>query len=158
VSPTLSYGFSAGPGAADCGECYQIEFKGTTSHGAATANQAMLAGKKMIVQVLNQADLPTGELDLLIPGGGVGALSACASQWGTSDLGAQYGGWLTDCSNDTACVRQKCENAFSDLPDFLAGCTWFLDWFHGANNPDLVYKRIACPAALTERSGLVDPP
>ena len=50
-----------------------------------------VAGKTMIVQILNiGGDVGGNQIDLLIPGGGVGAFNACSNQWGTSDLGAQY--------------------------------------------------------------------
>jgi hypothetical protein len=98
------------------------------------------------------------QLDLLIPGGGVGALNACATQWGTTDLGAQYGGFLATCGGgNKSCVQQKCQSVFAGKPDLQAGCDWFLNWFNAADNPNLVFKRIACPTAITQRSGLQDP-
>jgi hypothetical protein len=117
-----------------------------------------LNGKTMIVQVINNGGVQATQFDLLIPGGGVGALNACSTQWGSSvDLGTQYGGWLSECNGSASCVQQKCQAAFSSKPDLMDGCTWFLNWFGASNNPDLVYQQIACPAALTQASGLSDP-
>jgi hypothetical protein len=50
-----------------------------------------------------------------------------------------------------------CQSAFSNKPELMAGCEWFIGWFGAADNPNLVYERIACPSALTQRSGLTDP-
>ena len=82
---------------------------------------------------------------------------ACSRQWGTSDLGATYGGFLAGCNGNKDCVRNKCNTIFASKPDLLAGCNWFLGWFNAADNPNFVYQRIACPAAITQRSGLSDP-
>ena len=40
---------------------------------------------------------------------------------------------------------QKCRRSFGDKPDLLAGCNWFLDWFNAADNPNFIFKQIACP-------------
>jgi hypothetical protein len=157
VDNNLSYGFAAGSGANySCGRCYEIQFTGT-GHSSANTGAMSLKGKTMIVQVINNGGVSADQLDLLIPGGGVGALNACSRQWGTSDLGAQYGGFLAGCNGDKACVQQKCNSVFAGKPELLAGCNWFLGWYNAADNPNLVYKQIACPAAITQRSGLKDP-
>jgi hypothetical protein len=95
----------------------------------------------------------------LIPGGGVGEFNACSMQWGASnaDLGQQYGGLLAASRGDSNCVRQRCQTLFAGKPDLQAGCDWFLGWFNAADNPSVIYKQIACPAAITQRSGLRDP-
>jgi hypothetical protein len=111
----------------------------------------------MIVQVINNGGVAQDQFDLLIPGGGVGLLNACSTQWGSSDLGAQYGGFLAGCNGDAGCVRNKCNTVFAGKPDLMAGCDWFLGWYSAADNPNLTYQQIACPAALTQRSGLSDP-
>jgi hypothetical protein len=153
----LSYGFVAASGANyQCGRCFHIQFNGT-GHNGNNAGVQSLNGKHMIVQVINNGGVAQDQFDLLIPGGGVGEFNACDTQWGSSDLGAQYGGFLTGCNGDQSCVRDKCNTVFGDKPDLLAGCEWFLGWYGGADNPNLTYERIACPAALTARSGLSDP-
>jgi hypothetical protein len=157
VGDRLSYGFVAAscPNYV-CGRCFHIQFNGTGHNGNGAGVQS-LSGKHMIVQVINNGGVAQDQFDLLIPGGGVGLLDACDTQWGGADLGAQYGGFLTGCNGDHACVRNKCSTIFGDKPDLLAGCEWFLGWYGGADNPNLTYERVACPAALTQRSGLTDP-
>ncbi len=157
ASDTLAYGYAAASGSNyQCGRCYQLQFTGT-GHNGNSAGVASLSGKTMIVQVVNNGGVSADQFDLLIPGGGVGDFDACSSQWGSSDLGAQYGGFLAGCNGDRSCVEQKCQRVFAGKPELLAGCNWFLGWFNLANNPNLVYREVACPAAITQRSGLGDP-
>lgn len=155
VSSALSYGFAAFNGT-QCGKCYQIQFSGSSHNAGADPGSSSLSGKQMVVQVINIGGIEQNQFDLLIPGGGVGAMNACSTQWGSSDLGAQYGGFLANCtSGDRAsCVRQKCQSVFANKPDLLAGCNWFVEWFGAADNPSLKYKEIACPQALKSKSGL----
>jgi hypothetical protein len=158
VSDSLSYGFAAVTGSSYvCGRCYQLQFTGS-GHSGANGGAVALNGKTMIVQVINNGGVGGDQFDLLIPGGGVGANNACSTQWGSSvDLGQQFGGYLAECNGNQSCVQQKCNDAFSGKPELLAGCNWFLGWFKAADNPNLVFKQIACPAAITQRSGLSDP-
>lgn len=157
ASDTLAYGYAAASGNNyQCGRCYQLQFTGTGRHGN-SPGVVSLSGKTMIVQIVNNGGVSADQFDLLIPGGGVGDFNACSSQWGTSDLGAQYGGFLAGCNGDRSCVEQKCQSVFAGKPELLAGCSWFLSWFNLADNPNLVYREVACPAAITERSGLGDP-
>jgi hypothetical protein len=159
VSDTLSYGYAAASGNNyTCGRCYQIQFTGTNNTNGDKMGTPVLNGKTMIVQVINNGGVAATQFDLLIPGGGVGALNACSTQWGSSvDLGTQYGGWLSECNGSASCVQQKCQAAFSNKTDLMNGCNWFLNWFGASNNPDFTYQQIACPAALTQASGLSDP-
>jgi hypothetical protein len=110
------------------------------------------------VQITNIGGISADQFDLLIPGGGVGAVgpAACMGQFGSADIGPASGGILASCGDKT-CVQTKCQAAFSGKPDLLAGCDWFVGWFNAADNPDFVFKQIACPAAITQRSGLSDP-
>jgi hypothetical protein len=157
VSDTLAYGFvAASQGNYVCGRCFQIQFTGTGHSGNSAGVQA-LSGKTMIVQVTNNGGVASDQFDLLIPGGGMGVnQTACPNQLGVSasDLGSQYGGLLTSCSMDVACTRTKCQTVFAGKPDLLAGCEWFLTWYVGADNPNVVFKQIACPAEITGKSGL----
>ena len=151
VSDTLSYGFVAAGGQNySCGKCYQFTF-----NGQGDANTASLNGKSMIVQVVNTGnDVDPTQFDLAIPGGGVGVYNACSNQWGKSfDLGAQYGGFATECKNDPTCIKNKCDTIFAGKPDLQAGCSWYLGWYGGADNPKLSYKEIACPQAIKDKSG-----
>lgn len=156
VSETLAYGYAATPaGGADCGKCYQLEFTGAGQHNESDPGSVSLAGKTMIVQATNiGGDVGSGQFDLLLPGGGVGAFDGCSTQWGTSDLGAQYGGFLTECNDDVNCLRSKCESVFDGKSELLAGCLFHAEWMGGANNPKVRYAEVECPAALKQISGL----
>jgi hypothetical protein len=157
VSPTLSYAFAAASGGNYvCGRCYQLQFTGQ-GHDGSNPGAASLSNKTIIAQVINNGGVQADQFDLLIPGGGVGALNACSNQWGTSDLGATYGGFLAGCNGDKNCVLNKCMTIFGNKPDLLEGCDWFLNWFNAADNPTFIFKQIACPAAITQKSGLQDP-
>ncbi|MBN1656625.1 MAG: hypothetical protein JXA30_22830 [Deltaproteobacteria bacterium] len=154
VSDSLSYGYVAASGNNYvCGRCYQLQFTGS-GHSGRNAGAESLNGKTMIVQVINNGGVARDQFDLLIPGGGVGAFNACSTQWGAFDLGAQYGGFLTACNGDRNCVQQRCQSTFANKPDLMAGCDWFLNWFNLADNPNLMFKQIACPSAITAKSGL----
>jgi hypothetical protein len=161
VGDQLSYGFVAAPqDKFTCGRCYHLQFDGGNHNGGMQAAAASLNGKHMIVQVINNGGVMSDQFDLLIPGGGVGALNACTStgnQLQGADLGAQYGGLLTECNGDVNCTRQKCQAAFAGKQGLLDGCNWFLGWYAGADNPSFTYQQIACPAELTNKSGLRDP-
>jgi hypothetical protein len=156
VGDNLSYGFAAASGSNYvCGRCYHLQFTGSSHNGSGTSTTA-LNGKHMIVQVINNGGVAADQFDLLIPGGGVGALNACNTQWGSSDLGSQYGGFLAACNGDINCTRQKCQSVFNGKQDLLDGCNWFLGWFAGADNPNFTFKQIACPSDITNKSGLSD--
>jgi hypothetical protein len=147
VSDCLSYGFIAKSNP-NCGGCYRIQFTGEGYHNANDPGSKLLKGKQMIVKVSNTGgDVASNQFDLMIPGGGVGQFNACSKQWGTSDLGAQYGGFLTNCTGDHAakkeCVRQQCNK----IPAGPArnGWLWFVDWFQAADNPKFTSQSTNCP-------------
>ncbi|MEO6600619.1 MAG: hypothetical protein ABIQ16_12135 [Polyangiaceae bacterium] len=150
VSDTLSYGFAAAAGSNySCGRCYQFTFTGEGS-----GSSSSIKGKSMVVQILNTGgDVAESQFDLLVPGGGVGMFNACSNQWGSSDLGAQYGGFALTCKNDKACIKTKCDTVFAGKPDLAAGCDWYLNWFGAADNPKFSYKEISCPAEIKQKSG-----
>lgn len=80
-----------------------------------------------------------------MPGGGFGLFNGCSDQWGvpSADWGAQYGGVPS---------RSSCDK----LPDALkAGCQFRFDWFGQSDNPTVTFKQVACPAAITAKSGCV---
>jgi hypothetical protein len=169
VSPSLAYGFAAVPASGDiCGRCYELSFTGEGHYDPSDYGSTQLASKTMIVQATNIGfDVGGGQFDILIPGGGVGLFDACSYQWGVnpSDLGATYGGLLTACqqdpSNDTpskleACVLGRCEVLFADanFADLLAGCQWFVGWYHAADNPNVQYHEVPCPQDLIDVSGI----
>ncbi|KAG9851546.1 hypothetical protein KCU63_g8784, partial [Aureobasidium melanogenum] len=77
-----------------------------------------------------------------IPGGGVGIFNACTDEWNapSSGWGAQYGGIST--------------NTCSAFPKALQpGCGFRFDWFENADNPEMEFERVECPAAITAKSG-----
>ncbi|OCK78297.1 carbohydrate-binding module family 1 protein [Lepidopterella palustris CBS 459.81] len=140
VSDTLSYGFAAakisGATEADwCCACYQLDF-----------TSAPLIGKTLIVQATNTgADLGEDQFDLAIPGGGVGIYNGCTAEFGapSSGWGQQYGGISS---------RSDCDS----FPEKLkAGCYWRFDWFAGADNPNVNWKKVTCPKALTDITGCI---
>jgi hypothetical protein len=166
VSSRLAYGFAAVSSRGDvCGKCYQLQFTGSSRNAGNDPGSAALNGKTMIVQATNVGgDVGSGQFDLLVPGGGVGMFNACSTQWGvaTSELGAQYGGFLATCKKDLgagnhaalkSCVMQRCNSVFGarGLTKLEAGCRWFVEWFEAADNPALQYKEIACPQELKSR-------
>lgn len=155
VGDKLSYGYVAKNDT--CGRCFHIQFTGTSHNGSQDMSSQSLVGKHMIVQVINNGAIASDQMDFLIPGGGVGALDACTNNQLSGDLGAQYGGFLAGCNGDHACVQNKCNTVFAGKQDMLDGCTWFLGWFNGADNPNFTYQKIACPSEITQRSGLNDP-
>jgi hypothetical protein len=164
VSDTLSFGFAAvtaGASAGVCGKCYQLQFTGRSTSAGNDPGSAALAGKTMVVQATNiGGDVSRRQFDLLIPGGGVGKFNACSSQWGMSALGEQYGGFLLACKKSGVsehgalknCVMQHCNRVFGTrLSKLAAGCRWFVEWFEVADNPDVVFKQVACPEELKSR-------
>ncbi|KAI4764422.1 hypothetical protein E4T52_03311 [Aureobasidium sp. EXF-3400] len=137
VSDTLAYGFAAtniagGSEESWCCSCYKLTFT-TTS----------IAGKTMIVQSTNTGgDLGSNQFDLAIPGGGVGIFNACTDEFNapSSGWGAQYGGISS--------------NTCSTFPKALQpGCGFRFDWFEGADNPEVEFERVECPAEIVAKSG-----
>ncbi|KAG4443746.1 hypothetical protein IFR05_000737 [Cadophora sp. M221] len=138
VTDDLAYGFAAvniggGTESSWCCACYELTF-----------TSGPVAGKKMIVQATNTGgDLAGNQFDISMPGGGVGIFNGCTQEWGapSSGWGAQYGGIASSssCSGFPAALQ--------------AGCNWRFDWFKSADNPTVSFKQVACPAAITAKSG-----
>ncbi|KAH9904352.1 glycoside hydrolase family 45 protein [Xylariomycetidae sp. FL2044] len=138
VDDTLAYGFAAtsisgGTESSWCCACYQLEF----TSGA-------VAGKTMIVQSTNTGgDLGSNHFDILMPGGGIGLFDGCSAEFGTALPGQQYGGVSS---------RDECDSA--SMPESLReGCYWRFDWFENADNPDVNFTQVQCPAEITAVSG-----
>lgn len=163
VDATTSYGFAAF-NSGTCGDCYELDFDGTSnSQGTNDPGSKQLCGKKMIVQVVNIGSITQNQFDIMIPGGGVGALDACMTEWSASSslLGAQYGGIMSTCQQQSsnyatysACTVNGCNALFanSSEAELLAGCQWFTGWFGNADNPNFKYTKVTCPAALSAKS------
>ena len=160
-SDEVSFGFvatHAGSGVT-CGTCYHIQFTGSSHNGGADPGSAALNGKTMIVMSTNiGGDVSgDGQFDLLLPGGGTGALYGCNVAWGVqkgdSKLGAEYGGLRSGCNGSLdqikSCVKNKCDALFGNLPAMHEGCMWYVDWFEAADNPNFKVETIECPSELT---------
>lgn len=151
----ISYAYAASHRA--CGSCWEIQFTGKAgcSEGASCPGTASnLLYNTLYVQVINTGSIADDQFDLLIPGGGVGEFNACSNEWGTSDLGATYGGFLTGCKGSVSCTQTKCNAVFANKPDLLAGCNWFLNWYGAGDNPQIKFKSVSCPSQLSGKSGL----
>ncbi|HEU4579625.1 MAG TPA: hypothetical protein VFS67_15310 [Polyangiaceae bacterium] len=147
VSDCLSYGYIAKANP-NCGGCYRIQFTGEGQYNPNEPGSRLIKGKQMIVKVSNTgSDVNGNQFDLMIPGGGVGLFNACSRQWNSNDLGAQYGGFLTNCtgghSEKKECVRRNCMK----IPAGPArdGCLWFVDWFEVADDPKFTSQPVDCP-------------
>ncbi|KFY31178.1 hypothetical protein V493_01325, partial [Pseudogymnoascus sp. VKM F-4281 (FW-2241)] len=140
VSDSLAYGFAAvsiagGTEASWCCACYELTF-----------TSGPVSGKKMIVQATNTGgDLGSNHFDINMPGGGFGIFNGCTPQYGTPSTGwgEQYGGISS---------RSQCDAFPAALK---AGCNWRFDWFKNADNPAVSFKSVACPRALTNKTGCV---
>jgi hypothetical protein len=108
-----------------------------------TFTTTSIAGKSMIVQATNTGgDLGSNQFDIALPGGGVGIFNACTDEFNapSSGWGAQYGGISS--------------NTCSTFPKALqAGCGFRWDWFEGADNPEVEFERVECPAEIVAKSG-----
>jgi hypothetical protein len=141
INSKVSYGWTAFNNmGTQCGECFQLDFQGA------------LQGKQMIVQVINIGDGGSDAFDLLIPGGGVGALNGCSRQWNNADLGVQYGGFHSSCGDNADCIRGMCEAAFGDKEDLMRGCEWYINWFQMTSNPEVTFMKTSCPQEIKDIS------
>ncbi|HWP06342.1 MAG TPA: hypothetical protein VNN72_11390 [Polyangiaceae bacterium] len=147
ISDCLSYGYMAKANP-NCGGCYRIQFTGEGKDNANDPGSKLIKGKQMIVKVSNTGgDVASNQFDLMIPGGGVGKFNACSNQWGTSDLGAQYGGFFSGCSGAYSAKKQCARDACMKLPSgqMRDGCIWFIDWLQAADNPKFTSQQTDCP-------------
>jgi hypothetical protein len=171
VCEKLAYGFAAVPAEnSACGKCFQLDFDGGFRHGEPKAAHAMVKGKTMIVMASNIGhDVSSGQFDIMIPGGGLGAFGrGCAKQWNVDEgdesvVGVRLGGFISKCQINLGwdadpedlkeCVRGMCDNLFGDDPsrhDLWEGCYWYVDWMHAVDNPTFTYKEVPCPQALID--------
>lgn len=160
VNDNLAYGFAAVPAAdgGKCGKCFALEFTGEGKYETKSPHQA-LKGKILVVMVSNiGGDVNHGQFDVMIPGGGVGAFNGCSSVWG-NNLGAQYGGLLSDCEESVGyngdltkkrreCLTEKCNSVFANHKDAKEGCLFLANWMQAAGNPKHKYREVECPSAL----------
>ncbi|KAK7985336.1 endoglucanase type K [Apiospora saccharicola] len=139
VNETTAYGWAAVKLAGSneqtwCCACYELTF-----------TSGPVKGKTMVVQASNTGgDLGQNHFDI--------AVDARRRRRPLQRLhepvrrppngwGAQYGGVSS---------RSACDS----FPEKLkAGCYWRFDWFAGADNPEVTFRQVACPAALVAKSG-----
>ncbi len=154
AATNMSYGFVAHNNVT-CGTCYELQFTGA-GHDGANPGATAITGRQMIVQVINIGGIASDQFDVLIPGGGVGAMTqGCKTEWGSStDLGATYGGLYSNTGGNCSTMRTKCQSVFGSLPGLLAGCLWFTDWYNCADNPVVTYKQVNCPSQITSKTGV----
>ena len=176
VNDTLSYGYVAGTADGKCGKCFHLQydgsFKDASGNNAPKETHKALKGKHMIVMASNighdvgagTGDLPAGQFDLMVPGGGVGAFDALSVQVNGANVnwGAGFGGFLTECQSKNGydntlevyqqCIRDMCDAAFANagFPNLLRGCHWFADWFMAADNPTYYIEEVECPQYLID--------
>lgn len=179
VNDTLSYAYVAGTADSKCGKCYHLQYDGhfanEMENNPPKATHKALKGKHLVVMASNiggdvaggNTDLPAGQFDLMVPGGGVGAFDALSTQVNKGagfNWGAGFGGFLTECQKNTncgtegsldcyqTCVKDMCDAAFGDagLPNLLRGCHWFADWYMAADNPTYYIEEVECPQYLID--------
>ena len=177
VNDTLSYAYVAGTADSKCGKCYHLQYDGhfanEMENNPPRETHKALKGKHMIVMASNigmdvaggNPNLPAGQFDLMVPGGGVGAFDALTTQVKKSsdfNWGAGFGGFLTECQNQLGydatlvayqtCIKDMCDAAFGDagLPNLLRGCHWFADWYMAADNPTYYIEEVECPQYLID--------
>lgn len=134
--PKLAFAYVAfstptGGEARSCCMCLEMTFK-----------DPRLAGKRLIAQVINMNNGENGQhVDIAVPGGGIGAVNACQSQW---NAGASWGQLFGGLGPN----RIECEG----LPEQLRpGCRWQYDWLLDVRS-DVNYREIHCPGALLRQS------
>jgi hypothetical protein len=170
VNFNLSYGWAATSSGDICGRCFELEFTGEGYYAWSPGAEA-IQGKKMIVQAINIGyDVEGGQVDIMVPGGGVGLYDGCSTQWGipSSELGVQYGGLLSACQEQYGyqdldalknCLRAKNDSLFRSrgLTQMAEGLDWFIDWYEAADNPKIITREVPCPQELEAISGLQRP-
>ena len=162
----IGFAFAAVPGASFsfCGRCFELSFTGEGKYET-KLNHKKLKGKKLIVMASNIGyDVAGGQFDIMIPGGGVGLFNGCSSIFG-NNLGAQYGGLLTDCENQVGwsgsdndiynrrktCLSQKCGSVFANNSKAKSGCLFLANFMEAAGNPLHTFKEVQCPTELSKQ-------
>ncbi|MCQ2090041.1 MAG: hypothetical protein MJY93_07315 [Fibrobacter sp.] len=154
VNDTIAYAFAATPGGGnDCGKCYMLTFKGTGASATNTPtddHHRKIKGKHLIVMSSNIGyDVSHNQFDLMIPGGGPGAFNGCGKM-GISCAGAQYGGFLTTCNYNKDCLIKMCNSEYKN-ESLRNGCLFLANWMDAANNPEVEFVQVECPAALAAK-------
>lgn len=154
VNDQFAFAFAAVPAkyGGTCGKCYLLTFDGKRHNADPDVNTEGLVGKKMIIMVSNiGGDVDDGQFDIMIPGGGVGLFNGCEAQLGVTEMGKQYGGFISDCKHDAECIIEKCK-VFSNYPKIQAGCEFSAIWMNGASNPTFKYEELeSCPEEISSK-------
>jgi hypothetical protein len=162
----LGFAFSSVPGNGPnvCGKCFLLEFTGEGKYET-KLNHRKLKGKKLVVMASNIGyDVVNNQFDLMIPGGGVGIFNGCAGLFG-NNLGAQYGGLLSECENEVGygvddnsmytqrkeCLVKKCNSVFSGKTAAKEGCLFLANYMEAAGNPLHTFRQVECPQVLKDR-------
>ena len=162
----LGFAFASIParGANVCGKCFLLEFTGYGKYET-KFNHQKLVGKKLVVMASNIGyDVINNQFDAMFPGGGVGYFNGCQSILGYN-LGAQYGGLLSDCENSVGysldnynmytqrkeCLVNKCNSIFSGKTTAKEGCLFLANYMEAAGNPMVTFKQVECPQVLKDR-------
>ena len=158
----FAFGAVPGNGPSVCGRCFLLEFTGEGKYET-KKNHRLLKGKKLVVMASNIGyDVAGGQFDIMIPGGGVGIFNGCNEILG-NNMGAQYGGLLSDCENEVGyggnddeiytkrkeCLVRKCNNYPSAI--VKQGCLFLADFMEAAGNPLHTFKEIECPQVLKDK-------
>ena len=162
----IGFAFAAVPGDTKvCGRCFELTFTGEGKYET-KLNHQKLKGKKLIVMASNIGyDVDGGQFDVMIPGGGVGIFNGCANLFDTSNLGAQYGGLLSDCETSVGydgtdediykkrkeCLVKKCATVFAKKASAKMGCLFLANFMEAAGNPLHTFKEVNCPEELKKR-------
>ncbi|MCQ2102196.1 MAG: glycosyl hydrolase family 5 [Fibrobacter sp.] len=163
VNDTLAYAYAAVPAkdGGQCGKCFALAFTGKGKYET-KANHKALAGKTLIVMASNIGeDVAQGQFDIMIPGGGVGLFNGCAA-YGWGNMGAQYGGLLTECEKSAGtagdiktkrkeCLAEKCASTFKNDATAKEGCMFLATWYEAAGNPTHNYREVECPPELSAK-------
>ena len=186
VNDTLAYAFVAtDPETLPCGKCAALQFDGTWPYdmdkdgeSKSRVTHRALKGKTLIVIANNTGTVGKNHFDIMFPGGGLGANDCFTEQIGlpkgSSDLGMQMGGLLSECSYNIGtgvygkpsdrfsleewqqCLADRCHRAFDRLTKkgernlMLEGCLWSAEWFYASDNPNVDWKEVDCPQYLLD--------
>ena len=144
-----------------CGKCFLLEFTGEGAFTTKDTHRA-LKGKKLIIMGIHRGyNQDEGTFELLVPGGGIGWLGKCDGVF-EGDLGAKYGGLLTDCQDEAGmsddeksntgrknCLIRKCKEVFTGQA--REGCLFHSYFLQAAGNPVMNFTEIECPQVLKDR-------
>ncbi len=160
----IGFGFGTVSGKSDmCGRCFLLEF---TGEGVWTTKDThrTLKNKKLIIMAINRGYGTDDKLgfDLLVPGGGCGMYPDGCNGIFSGNLGARYGGLLSDCQDEAGmsddeksnterrkCLIRKCTEVFTGKP--REGCLFYAYFLEAAGNPALNYKEVECPLILKDK-------